>query len=212
MEEDIEKIENDINYNKKQIKEISSYIPFDIKLMERVENLIKGYRELEKENKELKASHVITHNKVSSEEKAKLFDVIDNSIDTYLEQTKPYWEQIMTKEKMTSEEAERIIDDMYQDRNKILRKTQETETEVIFDVAKLDDVKFTNLEFASVRALREIQSLRRELKNSIPKSKIQEKIDELEKLKKELEKDNNKFWHPEINNIIYHIKELMEDK
>lgn len=46
----------------------------------------------------------------------------------------------------------------------------------------------------------------------IPKTKIQEKIDELEKLKKELEKDNNKFWHPEINNIIYHIKELMEDK
>ena len=46
----------------------------------------------------------------------------------------------------------------------------------------------------------------------IPKSKIQEKIDELEKLKKELEKDNNKFWHPGINNIIYHIKELMEDK
>ena len=135
---------------------------------------------LEKENKELKASHIITHNKVSSEEKAKLFDVIDNSIDTYLEQTKPYWEQTMTKEKMTSEEAERIIDDMYQDRNKILRKTQETETEVIFDVAKLDDVKFTNLEFASVRALREIQSLRRELKNSIPKSKAKEKIEELE--------------------------------
>lgn len=49
-------------------------------------------------------------------------------------------------------------------------------------------------------------------KNYISKSKIQEKIDELEKLKKELEKDNNKFWHPEINNIIYHIKELMEDK
>ena len=41
MEEDIKKLENDITYNKRQIEEIGSYIPFDIKLMERVENLIK---------------------------------------------------------------------------------------------------------------------------------------------------------------------------
>lgn len=133
---------------------------------------------MEEENKRLKASHIITHNKVSDEEKANLFDVIDNSIDTYLEKTKPYWEQIMTKEKMVIEEAETIIDDMYQDRNKILQKTGETETEVIFDVAKLDEVKFTNLEFASVRALREIQSLRRKLKNSIPISVIQNKLEQ----------------------------------
>ena len=92
-----------------------------------IENLIKEFKDLHlayelykskyeklgEENKKLKASHIMTNNKVSDEEKAKLFDVIDNSIDTYLEQTKPYWEQIMTKEKMTIEEAETIIDDMY---------------------------------------------------------------------------------------------------
>lgn len=53
MEEYIKILEKDINYNKRQIKEIGSYIPFDIKLMKRVENLIKGYRALEEENKEL---------------------------------------------------------------------------------------------------------------------------------------------------------------
>lgn len=143
-----------------------------------IENLIKGYRELEEENKELKASHIISHNNTSIEEKAKLFDVIDNSIDTYLEQAKPHWEQIMTKEKMTIEEAETIIDDMYQDRNKIISTKNDKGVTIHLD--RLDDVKFTNLEFASVRTLREIQSLRRKLDNSIPKSKIKEKIEEIE--------------------------------
>lgn len=148
-----------------------------------LENLIKGYRELEEENKELKASHIISHNNTSIEEKAKLFDVIDNSIDTYLEQAKPHWEQIMTKEKMTIEEAETIIDDMYQDRNKIISTKNDKGVTIHLD--RLDDVKFTNLEFASVRTLREIQSLRRKLDNSIPKSKIKEKIEELE---------NSPYW------------------
>lgn len=83
MEEDIKKLEKDITYNKRQIEEIGSYIPFDIKLMERVENLIrelkdsddllismalelkqnKEYiRELEKENKELKEYIVVAPN------------------------------------------------------------------------------------------------------------------------------------------------------
>lgn len=167
-----------------------------------IENLIKGYRELEKENKKLKASHIMTHNKTSIKEKAKLFDVIDNSIDTYLEQAKPHWEQIMTEEKMTIEEAETVIDDMYQDRNKILIKTGETETEVIFDVAKLDKVQFTNLEFASVRALREIQSLRRKLANSIPKSKVEGKIEELNK--------NELLCKMNFENIKFTIQVLQE--
>ena len=47
MEEDIKILEKDITYNKRQIEEIGSYIPFDIKLMERVENLIKRYQLLE---------------------------------------------------------------------------------------------------------------------------------------------------------------------
>lgn len=140
-----------------------------------IEHLIKAYKELEEENKRLKASHIVTHNKISDEEKAKIFDVIDNSIDTYFEKSKPYWEQIMTKDKMSLEEAETIINDMYQDRNKILENNN------VIDISRLDDVKFTNLEFASVRAIREIQSLERKLENSIPVSLVEEKIEEIQK-------------------------------
>lgn len=103
-----------------------------------IDHLIKAYKELEQENKRLKASHIVTHNKISDEEKAKIFDVIDNSIDTYFEKSKPYWEQIMTKDKMSLEEAETIINDMYQDRNKILENNN------VIDISRLDDVKFTN--------------------------------------------------------------------
>ena len=48
-------------------------------------------------------------------------------------------------------------------------------------------------------------------KNFIPKSKIKEKIEELEKLKNKLKEEKNEFWIPEINNTIYHIHELMEE-
>lgn len=140
----------------------------------KLENLIKVYKELEEENRRLKASHIVTHNKISDEEKAKIFDVIDNSIDTYFEKSKPYWEQIITKDKMSLEEAETIINDMYQDRNKILENNN------VIDISRLDDVKFTNLEFASVRAIREIQSLERKLDNSISASLVEEKIEELD--------------------------------
>ena len=141
-------------------------------------------KELEEENKKLKANHIITHNKVSDEEKAKIFDVIDNSIDTYFEKSKPYWEQIMTKDKMSLEEAETIINDMYKDRNKILENNN------VIDISRLDDVKFTNLEFASVRAIREIQSLERKLDNSIPVSLVEEKIEEYDKKRIKIEKDD----------------------
>ena len=151
-----------------------------IKDIQAIEHLIKAYKELEEENKRLKASHIVTHNKVSNKEKAEIFDVIDNSIDTYFEKIKPYWGQIMTKDKMSLEEAETIINDMYQDRNKILENNN------VIDISRLDDVKFTNLEFASVRAIREIQSLKRKLDKSIPVSLVEE---EIEKLNKQLEED-----------------------
>lgn len=85
MEEDIKIIEELVRNNYLEdlgyLRENNHYIRFN----QALENLIKGYRELEEDNKELKASHIITHNKVSDEEKAKLFDVIDNSIDTFLD-------------------------------------------------------------------------------------------------------------------------------
>lgn len=173
------------------------------KLIEYYEKRIK---ELEEENKRLKASHIITHNKISDEEKAKIFDVIDNSIDTYFEKSKPYWEQIMTKDKMSLEEAETIINDMYQDRNKILENNN------VIDISRLDDVKFTNLEFASVRAIREIQSLERKLDNSIPVSLVEEKIEEYTKLLKSCNRFSDVDRIKAINERILAYKELLEKR
>ena len=129
----------------------------------------KKYKEIEK----LKASYITTNNKATNTEKAKIFDVIENSIDTYIEKSKSYWEQIMTKDKMTIEEALTIIDDMYQD--KIM--SQKTEKEIIVDLSKMDYIKFTNLEWASVRVLREVQSLNHKFKKL--EDKIKAKIEEV---------------------------------
>lgn len=173
------------------------------KLIEYYEQRIK---QLEEENKRLKASHIVTHNKVSDEEKAKIFDVIDNSIDTYFEKSKPYWEQIMTKDKMSLEEAETIINDMYQDRNKILENNN------VIDISRLDDVKFTNLEFASVIVLREIQSLERKLENSIPVSIVEEKIGELNKAYEDSKDENgeSEYYYPDYT--IRVLEELLEKR
>ena len=186
----------------KELKEIEeSHRKENGKLRERV-------KELEEENKKIKASHIVTHNKISDEEKAKIFDVIDNSIDTYFEKSKPYWEQIMTKDKMSLEEAETIINDMYQDRNKILENNN------VIDISRLDDVKFTNLEFASVRAIREIQSLERKLDNSIPVSLVEEKIEELKEEIEQLRIERNVTYDSGIyrNQIkIDILQELLEE-
>ena len=148
-----------------------------------------------KEIEELKASHITTKNKATNTEKAKIFDVIDNSIDTYIEKSKPYWEQIMTKDEMTIEEALTIIDDMYQDRYKIM--SQKTEKETIVDLSKMDYIKFTNLEWASVRVLREVQSLNHKFKNL--EDKIKAKIEELENQKRQwIEDRDNKRKDSEI--------------
>lgn len=160
-------------------------------------------KELEKKIKKLKANHIITHNKVSDEEKAKIFDVIDNSIDTYFEKSKPYWEQIMTKDKMSLEEAETIINDMYQDRNKILENNN------VIDISRLDDVKFTNLEFASVRAIREIQILESKLDKSIPVSLVEKKIEELKAQYKTALEENEAFI---LKCQITILKELIEER
>ena len=89
-----------------------------------------------------------------------------------------YYNQIMTKKEMSIEEAETIIDDMYQDKYKIME--QKTDTGVTIDLSKIDEITFTNLEFASVRVLREIQSLRhkmekQEKENTVLKELLEEK-------------------------------------
>lgn len=134
----------------------------------------KRIQELKEENKKLKASHIFTrNNNATDEEKAKLYDVIDNTIDTFLEQKNQKWEQIMTTNKMSVDEAIDIVDKMYQDRYKAIEKDD------TILVNKLDDIKFTNLEFASVILLREVQSLQSNLENSIPKQKVKEILDDI---------------------------------
>ena len=162
----------------------NTFILYNIESARTILNLIEKQS---KEIEELKASHITTNNKATNTEKAKIFDVIENSIDTYIEKSKPYWEQIMTKDKMTIEEALTIIDDMYQDRYKIM--SQETEKETIVDLSKMDYIKFTNLEWASVRVLREVQSLNHKFKKL--EDKIKAKIEELENQKRQWIEDRD---------------------
>src|SRR5699024_2872917 len=116
-----------------------------------------------------KAQHIFTrNNNATDQEKAELYDMIDKTIDTFLEQEKPIWQQEMIKDKMSLEEALSIVDEMYQNKYKIIEKNN-----TIY-VDKLNDIKFTSLEFASVRLLREVQSLQYKLENSIPEQVVKE--------------------------------------
>ena len=82
----------------------------------------------------------------------------------------------MTTDSMTVEEAKNIIDEMYQDKHKILEENN------VINLAKIDDIKFTNLEYASVRMLRKVQSLECKLENL-------QKENELAKVAKEKVKE-----------------------
>lgn len=162
------------NINNGYHKFVYNDLDWDFKCIDCI-NAIDKVLKQSKEIEELKASHITTNNKATNTEKAKIFDVIENSIDTYIEKSKPYWEQIMTKDEMTIEEALTIIDDMYQDRYKIM--SQKTEKETIVDLSKMDYIKFTNLEWASVRVLREVQSLNHKFKKL--EDKIKAKIEDI---------------------------------
>lgn len=111
-----------------------------------------------------------------------------------------YYNQIMTKKEMSIEEAETIIDDMYQDKYKIME--QKTEQGVVIDVNKMDEITLTNLEFASVRMLREKQSLETKYR------RLQEKISEILEYYRYTPADN-----PDTTMAFYSdIKKLLEDK
>ena len=143
-------------------------------MQQQIDKKDKRIKELEEENMKLKAQHIFTKRNSTVEEKAKIFDVIDRTVDTFLEKEKLLWEQKFKANKMSVEEATDIVNEMYQERMKSISEDENT-----VNVDKLDDVKFTNLEFASVRLLREVQSLQRKLVNSIPKQKVIDKIKEL---------------------------------
>ena len=155
----------------KHLSNVSDYETISLEcvhLEEQLEIANSRIQELEEENKKLKAQHVFTRNEATNQEKAELYDMIDKTIDTFLEQEKPIWQQEMIKDKMSLEEALSIVDEMYQNKYKIIE-----ENNTIY-VDKLNDIKFTSLEFASVRLLREVQSLQYKLENSIPEQVVKE--------------------------------------
>lgn len=168
----------------------------DIAQKDIAEQKDKRIKKLEEENVKIKAQHIFTKNKATDKEKAELYDTIDKTLDTFLEDEKPMWEQEMAADKMKLEEALNIVDAMYQDRYKIIE-----ENNTVY-VDRLKDVKFTNLEFASVILLREVQSLQRKLENYIPKQVI---IDKMER---------HKFAYEELGKILeakkYESEELKE--
>lgn len=163
------------------IQDLSIYINALENILAEREQKDKRIQELEEENKKVKAQHVFTRNKATDKEKAELYDTIDKTLDTFLEEEKPIWQQEMTSDKMGLEEALNIVDVMYQDRYKIAQ-----ENNTIY-VDRLKNVEFTNLEFASVRLLREVQSLQSKLKNSIPTQVVIDKIKENSNIEKEIE-------------------------
>ena len=205
-----------MDYMKKQAKKFCEYeeaVVLTDNVLEEVQDAInniltereqdkKRIQELKEEDKKLKASHIFTrNNNATDEEKAKLYDVIDNTIDTFLEQKNQKWEQIMTTNKMSVDEAIDIVDKMYQDRYKAIEKDD------TILVNKLDDIKFTNLEFASVILLREVQSLQSNLENSIPKQKVKEALDDIYDYLERLNGPDE-----DIEYIENKRRELLEDK
>nr|DAJ75885.1 MAG TPA: hypothetical protein [Caudoviricetes sp.] len=111
-----------------------------------------------------------------------------------------YYNQIMNKKEMSIEEAETIIDDMYQDKYKVME--QKTEQGIIIEIGRMDEVTLTNLEFASVRMLREKQSLETKYR------RLQEKISEILEYYGHTPADN-----PDTTMAFYSdIKKLLEDK
>ena len=69
---------------------------------------------------------------------------------------------------------------------------QKTEQGVVIDVSKMDEITLTNLEFASVRALREIQSLRHKLE------KQEKENTDLKELYIRTAKHQEKIGHTEL--------------
>lgn len=193
---------------KQAIKVLNHFNPVDCgrEDTQAIETILNLIEKQSKEIEELKASHITTNNKATNTEKAKIFDVIENSIDTYIEKSKPYWEQIMTKDEMTIDEALTIIDDMYQDRYKIM--SQKTEKETIVDLGKMDYIKFTNLEWASVRTLREVQSLNNKLEKW--KDKIKAKIEEYDDKGMTINLTNRSAGKTFQQAVHYEVKKILQ--
>lgn len=124
----------------------------------------------------------------------KLREKLDNQYEPmYNSYIRAYYNQIKKTKNMTIEEAENIIDDMCQDKYKLIEKRTEDCLEI--NLSKLDDVKFTYLEFASLRILRELKNLRCIVE------RYKKEIEERAKRIFYLENNAKKEIEEEINNV-----------
>ena len=94
------------------------------------------------------------------------------------------YNQILDKKEMSKEEAEDIIDEMYHDKIKVYGEGN------VVHVNLIGTVKYTYLEFASVRLLREVVSLENEIRDlykmmSSKDDEIEYLADKIEQLKED---------------------------
>lgn len=112
---------------------------------------------------------------------------------SHVKDDKPYNQILDDKGGMSKEEAIKIIDDMYHDKIEVYGEGN------VVHVNLIETVKYTNLEFASIRLLRELLSL-------------EDDMDKIKKLLKELEDYNYKGNFDDVDfiqSIIQQFKELL---
>lgn len=119
---------------------------------------------------------------------------------------KKKYNQILDKKEMSKEEAEKIIDEMYHDKIKVYGEGN------VVHVDLIGTVKFTNLEFASVRILREEIWLQGEVEKRLKEidslyKMMSAKDDEIEYLADKIEqmKEDYQILKDDIegHNVVY---------
>lgn len=138
----------------------------------------------------------LPENEEISEKEIRLYEAIKVLVEAFT----PIWEQKMKKNKMSKEEAIDIVDSMYQDRMHTIE-----DNNTIY-VKRLEDVEFTNLEFAAVVLLRETQISDRKLNDL--KKKVRTKITEFKDILNNYRVDDEACLYSEIDVYERLIKEF----
>lgn len=118
-------------------------------------------------------------------------------------ESKKEWNEEAVDNSMDLETAEDIVDKMYQYHMGIIQ-----EGDIIF-IDKLQEVKLTRLEFASVRLLREVQSLERKLKHSIEIEEVNRAIKELTDYFKNYPDDDKILMKANVLQILTNLNDVV---
>lgn len=147
---------------------------------------------------------MLNTDKTSKEDDESREDKLNKAFRLLVDALTPIWEQKMTKNKMSKEEAIDIVDSMYQE------KMHTIEDNSTIYVKRLEDVEFTNLEFAAVVLLRETQILDRKLNDF--KKKVKNRIKEFECTLNNCSVDDEALLYSKIDvyeHLIYEFKDLL---